>query len=53
MHEPPKNSLGCNPYFSRSYSLNQCFRLVDAYSSTEACAAATRAIGTLNGEQDT
>ena len=47
MHEPPKNSLGCNPYFSRSYSLNQCFRLVDAYSSTEAWAAANIERNTL------
>lgn len=52
MNEPYKNSLGCNACHTGDYSLNQCLRYSYCASSTAACAAASRAIGTLNGEQD-
>lgn len=51
MHVPPKNSLGCNHCFPVSYSLKLYRLVIGAYSSTAACAAASLAIGTRNGEQ--
>lgn len=51
MNEPSENRLGCNALFTSHYSLIQQLSRNYRYSSMAACAAANRAIGTLNGEQ--
>lgn len=51
MHEPPKNNLGCNVRKTVHYSLNQILSYIAYASSIAACAAASLAIGTRNGEQ--
>ena len=51
MNEPPFTKLGGSPFVFGAYRLTRLVSSSVAYSSTAACAAAKRAIGTRNGEQ--
>lgn len=52
MCRPPKNNLGGKPLcYQRLTAKLVSYEGLSCYSSTAACAAAKRAIGTRNGEQ--
>ena len=46
MSKPPFTKLGGSPLLSGAFRLTRLFSSSVAYSSTAACAAATRAMGT-------
>ena len=52
MNNPPFTKLGGSPFVFGAYRLTRLVSEFVRYSSTAACAAARRAIGTRNGEQD-